>query len=122
VAPPAAPAPKMEKANDKDKGEQLGKPKKEDDEVRAPAPARVLVKAPADVVLLVNGQRVARRSTEETYLTPALQPGQTYAYRFQPQVVRNGETITRSREITVRTGRRSVVDFSDLAPRATARR
>jgi uncharacterized protein (TIGR03000 family) len=122
IAAPAAPAaPKMDKVDEDKKGEQLkGKPK-EDDEVRGPGPARVLVKAPADVVLIVNGQRVTRRTTEETYVTPTLQPGQAYAYRFQARLTRNGETITRSREIVVRTGRRAVVDFSDLGTRVAAR-
>jgi uncharacterized protein (TIGR03000 family) len=117
----------MDKAPE-DKGEKLEKPKPDDengkkkkvDEVRTPAPASVLVKAPADVMIRVNGQRISRRATEETFLTPALRPGQAYAYQFQAEVTRNGERVTRSRQVIVRTGRRSVVDFSDLASASVA--
>src|SRR5437660_1253881 len=43
-------------------------------------PATVVVKAPADVRLMVNGQATPLNRTEETFTTPNLEPGNSYSY------------------------------------------
>jgi uncharacterized protein (TIGR03000 family) len=78
------------------------------------SPARVVVKAPADVKVTVNGQLTNRRSTEEEFQTPELKPGYTYSYVFQAEAVRDGKPVTRTQRVVVRAGQRSQVDFSDL--------
>jgi len=105
----------MKRADD-DKGGQKGKGKKveKEDEISTQAPARVVIKAPADVRITFNGQATTRRSTEETFLTPDLEPGRTYAYRVTASVVREGKPVTRNERVVVRAGKRSVVDFTDL--------
>ncbi len=77
-------------------------------------PATVMVKAPADVKITVNGHATSRRSTEETFLTPHLPVGKTFAYVFSAEVMRDGEKITKTERITVRAGEKSEVDFSNL--------
>jgi uncharacterized protein (TIGR03000 family) len=79
--------------------------------------AAVLVKAPEDVVLTVNGQRATRTSTEETYYTPKLKPGRTYEYVFKASAMRDGEKLIRVRRVEVRAGQQTDVDFSDMASR-----
>jgi uncharacterized protein (TIGR03000 family) len=86
---------------------------------RDPARATVLVKAPADVTVTVNGQATTRRSTEETFLTPPLESGKTYAYVFKAEATRDGAPVSRTRRITVRAGQRSEVDFTDLRAEAS---
>jgi uncharacterized protein (TIGR03000 family) len=84
------------------------------DGVNRPATARVVVKAPADVKVTVNGQVTSRRSTEEEFQTPELKPGHLYSYVFQAEVVREGKPVTRTQRVMVRAGQRSLVDFNDL--------
>jgi uncharacterized protein (TIGR03000 family) len=100
---------------DKDKGK--GKDKDKDDEISAPA--RVVIKAAADVRITFNGQATPRRSTEETFLTPELAPGRTYAYRVVASAVRDGKPVTRDQRITVRAGRRTVLDLTNLGDERT---
>jgi uncharacterized protein (TIGR03000 family) len=106
----------MKKANDDEE--------KEDKDASVREPAKVIVKAPADAVITVNGQETTRRKTEELFLTPDLRPGYTYAYLFKARAVRNGKTVNRTQRILVRAGQESRVDFSDLGksgPREVAR-
>jgi uncharacterized protein (TIGR03000 family) len=84
------------------------------DDISRPTPARVVVKAPTDVKVTVNGQVTSRRSTEEEFQTPELKPGFLYSYVFQAEVVREGKPVTRTQRVTVRAGQRSLVDFNDL--------
>jgi len=79
------------------------------------SPATVVVKAPADVRITVNGQPASRTTTEETFTTPVLQAGQSYYYVFQAEAVRNGKPITIKRHVQVRAGQQSQVDFRDFS-------
>jgi uncharacterized protein (TIGR03000 family) len=87
---------------------------KDGDKISTQTPATVLVKAPADVKITVNGTAIERRTTEETYLTPALPTGQTFAYVFSAEATRDGKKLTKTERITVQAGMRSQVDFSNL--------
>jgi uncharacterized protein (TIGR03000 family) len=89
-----------------------------------PAPARVsqlgnaaavVVQAPMDVRITVNGRETARTAAEQTFTTPALEPGQLYAYVFRAEATRNGRAMTREQRVTVRAGQESRVDFTDLS-------
>jgi len=76
--------------------------------------ATVVVKAANDVEIKVNGQVTTRRSTEETYSTPALDSGKTYSYVFVAERKVDGKTKTATKEVTVQAGKTTVVDFSDF--------
>jgi uncharacterized protein (TIGR03000 family) len=86
----------------------------------APIPATVVLKAPADVRITVNGTRIERRTTEETFLTPSLPVGQNFSYVFAAEATRDGKTLTKTERITVRAGMLSEVDFTSLDGAATA--
>jgi uncharacterized protein (TIGR03000 family) len=77
-------------------------------------PATVVLKAPADVKVTVNGTALTRRTIEETFQTPALPSGQTFAYVFSAEATRDGKTLTKTERITVRAGEKSEVDFTNL--------
>jgi uncharacterized protein (TIGR03000 family) len=86
-------------------------------------PATVVVRAPANVKILVNDQLTSRKSEEESFQTPNLKPGFVYSYTFKAETEIDGKPVTRTKRVTVRAGRRTEVDFSDLAEttRLTAR-
>ena len=58
---------------------------------------------------------MSRTAAEQTFTTPALVPGELYAYVFQAQANRDGRTVTRTQRVTVRAGEESRVDFMDLS-------
>jgi uncharacterized protein (TIGR03000 family) len=76
--------------------------------------ARVLIKAPADAHITVNGRETPHAAAEETFRTPELEPGHTYEYVVKAEATRGGKTVTLTREVTVRAGRQSVADFTEL--------
>jgi uncharacterized protein (TIGR03000 family) len=80
------------------------------DETRA-APATIVVRLPADARLMIDGN--ATRSTQDvrTFESPPLQPGKTYQYTLKAEVTRDGKTVERSRDVTVRAGQQSDVTF-----------
>jgi uncharacterized protein (TIGR03000 family) len=78
------------------------------------SPATVVIKAPTDASVLVDGQPTQRSAAEETFTTPALEPGKPYQYDFEVKAVRDGKTVSRSTRVIVEAGKRSEVDFSDL--------
>jgi uncharacterized protein (TIGR03000 family) len=93
----------------------------------APAPkaagfngATVVIKAPTDVRILVDGQLTPRSAAEETFTTPALDPGRTYQYVFKAEAVRDGKTVALTKRVEVQAGRQSEVDFRDQIPAGTA--
>jgi uncharacterized protein (TIGR03000 family) len=85
------------------------------DEARRNGTATVIVKAPADVKMTVNGQATALRGTSEEFLTPELKAGHVYSYVFKIEAIRDGKPVTRTQRVVVRAGQKSEVDFSDLA-------
>jgi uncharacterized protein (TIGR03000 family) len=80
----------------------------------------VVIRAPTDVRILVDGQETTRNTAEETFTTPALEPGRTYQYVFKAEAVRDGRTVTRTKRVEVQAGRQSEADFRDLIPAGTA--
>jgi uncharacterized protein (TIGR03000 family) len=97
----------MQKADEGEKGD--------DGQVKAPRrPATVVVKAAADVRITVNGRETARRSEEETFLTPNLPVGRDYDYLFTATAIRDGKRVTKTTRISVRPGKKTEVDFRDL--------
>jgi uncharacterized protein (TIGR03000 family) len=90
---------------------KLAEPKKE---TSAAAPATVLVKAPLDVHITVNGNVAERTTAEQVFTTPDLERGRTYSYEFRAEAIRDGKTITRTRKVIVKAGQESKADFSDL--------
>jgi uncharacterized protein (TIGR03000 family) len=76
--------------------------------------ATVVVKAPADVKITVNGKETPRRTTEEEFLTPELQVGKSYSYVFSAEATRDGKKLAKTERIIVRPGERTVVDFSSM--------
>ncbi len=90
-------------------------PKKEEKKSSLGNAADVIVKAPAGVELTVEDRVLPRTSTEETFRTPELEPGYIYTYNFTARVVREGKTISYTKQTKVQAGNTSTVDFTKLA-------
>lgn len=80
--------------------------------------AVVIVHIPADAKLFANGQETDLTGTERIFHTPALTPGQDYNYVMTIEHKSNGETKTAKKQITVRAGHRTTVDFTERAKSA----
>jgi uncharacterized protein (TIGR03000 family) len=88
--------------------------KKEDKkESRLTTTATVVVKVPTGASLTVNGKEVTIKGTEQTFTTPALDPGQTYMYEFKAEAKGDGKAFTRSQRILIRSGQDVVVDLNE---------
>lgn len=96
--------------------QELKVPPKEEKkkESRGDGPARVIVKAPSDGSVTVEGQPLTLDGTQQTFNSPTLKAGHTYTYTFKVQAVREGRTFTRTENVTVRAGSESFVDLSEL--------
>jgi uncharacterized protein (TIGR03000 family) len=77
--------------------------------------AAVVLKAPAGVQLSIDGRAISRTAAEETFRTPELEPGYSYTYTFQARVVREGKTVSYTKQVKVRAGQVSTADFTKLA-------
>jgi len=93
--------------------------------VPAPSqPATVTVQVPTEARLFVNDYQSKQTSATRTIVTPPLSAGQEYVYTLRAEVVRDGRTVTESRQVSFRAGGTVAVDFSNLTSpaAATARR
>lgn len=84
------------------------------------SPATVVIKAPLAATVKVNGETTTRRASEESFETPALASGKTFAYNFEATLPKDGKAVTATRRVTVQAGSRTVVDFSELGTDAEA--
>ena len=75
--------------------------------------ARVTVMLPADAKLYVDGVACPLTTAKRSFETPKLQAGRTYFYNLKMEVVRDGETQTDSRRITMQAGADVVVEFKN---------
>jgi uncharacterized protein (TIGR03000 family) len=114
---PAAPKKKIEG----DPGTPDKPKKKVEGADMASAPAEVVIAAAAGVTIRVNGQVTPRKTEMETFLTPDLQAGRTYAYQVEAEATIDGKPVRKTRRVEVRAGWQTQVDFTDLKPAAVAK-
>lgn len=76
------------------------------------APGTIIINLPANARLTVDGVATTSTSARRTLITPNLEFGSTYVYTVQAEIVRDGQTVTRSHQVTVRGGEVSTVNFN----------
>lgn len=79
------------------------------------AQAQVVVQLPDDARLYVDGKASRLTSSTRRLVTPALEPGQEYAYTLQAVAVRQGRVVQKTKRVTFRAGERTEVRFADLS-------
>lgn len=109
-APAMAPAPTKKTMP---AAEPVGKPAKQE-EARLNTTATMIVSIPAEAQLTIDGKATSSATTTRVFVTPELEVGQTYRYTLQAVLVREGQSLTTSKEVTVRAGEetRVSIEFS----------
>jgi uncharacterized protein (TIGR03000 family) len=74
-------------------------------------PATIVVTLPADAKLTIDGNATTSRSARRIFTSPALEQGQEYVYTLRAEIVREGQMIAETQNITVRAGAEIPVQF-----------
>jgi len=77
-------------------------------QAKAAGAAQIVVEAPANAHVFVGFQRMNSR----TFVSPVLEAGKTYTYTVRADVVRDGQTVTETKEVTVRAGETTRATFT----------
>ena len=75
--------------------------------------ATVVVRLPADATLFAEGRRLSLVSDTRRFVSPPLPSSSDYTYNFRVEYARNGETISRTKSVSVRAGGQFSVDFDE---------
>jgi uncharacterized protein (TIGR03000 family) len=105
-------------------GEKLPPPKEKEKkgaEETALNRARLIVELPANARLFIDDQPTSSMAAQRTFLTPPLDPNKSYVYSVRAELVRDGQTISETKEVGVTAGGVSQLSFNDLR-RATGGR
>ena len=73
----------------------------------------VTVRLPANAELFAEGRRLNQTGERRRFVTPPLAAGADYRYTFRVEYVRNGETISRTKPVTIRAGATATLEFDD---------
>jgi uncharacterized protein (TIGR03000 family) len=73
---------------------------------------QVVVRVPADAKLFADGQATQLSGTERVFLTPDLSGSRDFQYTLKVEYTINGETKSDSKQVVVRAGHRTIVDFA----------
>jgi uncharacterized protein (TIGR03000 family) len=73
------------------------------------APATLVVTLPADAKLTIDGYATRSTTGSRTFVTPALRTGQEYVYTLRAEIVREGQSFTAQRQVTVRGGEQTAI-------------
>jgi len=66
--------------------------------------AKLLVSLPADAKLFIDGNATVSTSSQRSFVSPTLEQGKDYHYTLRAEVVRNGQPVSVTRDVTVRAG------------------
>jgi uncharacterized protein (TIGR03000 family) len=97
-----------------DSAEELGKPKPNkngDKESMTPTRARLIVEVPPDARLFIDDMPVKANPGVQTFDTPALEPGRLFYYVVRVEAMRDGQPVSQTRRIIVRSGQVARADF-----------
>lgn len=81
---------------------------------------QVVVRVPADAKLFADGQATTLGGTERVFQTPELTTGRDFQYTLKVEIPEGTETKTISKQVVVRAGHRTVVDFTAAADVVTS--
>ena len=80
------------------------KPEDKKPEAANAAPATIYVSLPADAQLTIDGNETRSTSASRSFVTPALPMGKEFNYTLKAEVVRDGQTFSVIRRVTVQAG------------------
>jgi uncharacterized protein (TIGR03000 family) len=88
--------------------------KEEQPETPKDTHAHILVRVPAGAKLWFNGTKVSGEETDHKFVSPSLTPGRRYSYEVRAEWQQNGQTITKTHELSVKAGARIEVDLTKM--------
>jgi uncharacterized protein (TIGR03000 family) len=97
-------------------------PPKDEKKTTSTQSARLIVDLPADAKFYVDDQLMKTATARRSFVTPKLEPGQTYYYDLRAEVVRDGKVEKETKRILVRAGDVIRADFPGLEPAVVAAR
>jgi uncharacterized protein (TIGR03000 family) len=74
--------------------------------------AQVVVRVPADAKLFADDQATQLTGTERVFLTPDLSTGRDFQYTLKIEYAVGSETKSDTKQVVVRAGHRTVIDFA----------
>jgi uncharacterized protein (TIGR03000 family) len=82
------------------------------------AAATIVVRLPADATLTVDDAATRSTGSLRTFVSPPLDSGKEYSYTLRAEEMRDGKKAVRKRDVKVRAGQTSEVnfDFADSSP------
>jgi uncharacterized protein (TIGR03000 family) len=80
--------------------------------VDSAAPATIVVNVPADARLTIDGEATTSTSTQRVFVSPTLNAGREYHYTLKAEFVKDGKVVKLSKEIAVRAGNETRVQFA----------
>jgi uncharacterized protein (TIGR03000 family) len=81
-------------------------------EANIPAPATIIVSLPADAKLMIDDFATKSTSASRVFTSPELNPAQAFSYTLKAEIVRNGQTLTATEQVSVRAGAETRVSLS----------
>lgn len=75
-------------------------------------PATIVVTLPVDAKLTIDGNTTTSTSARRVFTSPALEQGQEYVYTLRAEILRDGQMIAETQNITVRAGAEIPVQFT----------
>jgi uncharacterized protein (TIGR03000 family) len=93
-------------------GKKKGPPPPPDNDTSVEAPATILVNLPANARLSVDGQPTQGNAASRVLVTPAIPAGDDYQYTLRAEIVRDGQTVAQTQNVTVRAGQQSTATFN----------
>jgi uncharacterized protein (TIGR03000 family) len=79
---------------------------------KASTSATIIVELPVDAKLKFDGAATTSTEAVRRFSTPELDPASAYSYTLTAEIVRDGKTLSVSREVVVRAGEESRIAFS----------
>jgi uncharacterized protein (TIGR03000 family) len=79
--------------------------------------AHIHVIVPAGASLWFNGALTTQLGAERDFTSPSLTPGTAFTYEIKARWMQDGRPVEQTREVEVRAGQTTTVDFNAPAPR-----
>jgi uncharacterized protein (TIGR03000 family) len=84
--------------------------------------SKITVRLPESAKLYINDTACPLTTGERAFYTPKLAVGKSYTYTLKAEVVRDGRSLTETREVVFRAGQPITVDFGAMNEARVARR
>ena len=86
------------------------------------APAFLVVSVPAGARLSIGGEATTSTATPRVFVSPALNFGRDYLYTVQVEFQKDGKTVKVSKEVAVKAGEETRINFTNEVAAAVASR